>query len=106
MNSSRLLLKSVRVVSKSAQRDIGVFAPALQKVSDPIQQLFIDKLREYKKKSSGGQLVDPTPEIQREHAQELTKLAKQFGGKEGVDMTKFPDFKFVDPVIDPINQEE
>lgn len=44
---------------------------------------------------SGGKLVDPSPETERELKQELLKLAKQFGGKEGVDMTKFPDFKFL-----------
>lgn len=34
-------------------RNIGILAPALQKASDPIQQLFVDKLREYKQKSAG-----------------------------------------------------
>jgi len=88
------------------KRNIGIIAPALQKASDPIQQLFIDKIREYKQKSGGGnKLVDPTPEIERELKQELDKVAKQFGGGEGIDMTKFPQFKFADPVIDPINLE-
>lgn len=35
-----------------ARRNFGIAAPALQKVSDPIQQLFLDKIREYKSKSS------------------------------------------------------
>lgn len=43
---------------------------------------------------SGGQLVDPSPEIQRELKQEHLKLLKIYGGSEGVDMTKFPDIKF------------
>lgn len=34
-------------------RNIGILAPALQKASDPIQQLFVDKLREYRQKSGG-----------------------------------------------------
>lgn len=34
-----------------SNRNIGVFAPCLQKASDPIQQLFVDKIREYKQKS-------------------------------------------------------
>lgn len=54
---------------------------------------------------SGGKLVDASPEIQKELAQELDKLAKQYGGGEGVDMTKFPEFKFAEPKIDPINAE-
>ncbi|XP_018332662.1 ATP synthase-coupling factor 6, mitochondrial [Agrilus planipennis] len=89
------------------QRNLGVFAPALQKATDPIQQLFLDKVREYKQKSDGGKkLVEPTPEIEKELKAELEKVAKQYGGGEGVDMTKFPTFTFKDPVIDPINMEE
>lgn len=35
------------------QRNLGLLAPMLQKASDPIQQLFVDKIREYKQKSGG-----------------------------------------------------
>ncbi|GLV42212.1 ATP synthase coupling factor 6 [Carabus blaptoides fortunei] len=86
------------------KRNLGMAAPAMQKASDPIQQLFLDKIRDYKKKSTGGKLVDPTPEIERELKAELDKVAKQFGGGEGEDMTKFPSFKWTEPTIDPINQ--
>lgn len=34
-------------------RNIGILAPAMQKATDPIQQLFLDKLREYRQKSGG-----------------------------------------------------
>lgn len=84
------------------KRNIGITAPALQKASDPIQQLFLDKLREYKQKSSGGKLVDPTPETEKELKSELERVAKQFGGGAGTDMTKFPDIKFKDVQLDPI----
>jgi F-type H+-transporting ATPase subunit 6 len=40
--------KQVRVILR---RNIGVCAPVLQKATDPVQQLFIDKIREYAKKS-------------------------------------------------------
>lgn len=30
---------------------------------------------------------------------------QQFGGGAGVDMTKFPDFKFQEPKLDPITLE-
>jgi F-type H+-transporting ATPase subunit 6 len=33
------------------RRNIGICAPVLQKATDPIQQLFVDKIREYAKKS-------------------------------------------------------
>jgi F-type H+-transporting ATPase subunit 6 len=44
--------------------------------------------------AAGGKLVEPTPEIERELATELEKVAKQYGGSKGVDMTQFPTFKF------------
>ena len=50
-------------------------------------------------------MVDASADIQRELSQELDKLAKQYGGGEGVDMTKFPQFKFDEPKLDPINSE-
>ncbi|XP_023014696.1 ATP synthase, coupling factor 6 [Leptinotarsa decemlineata] len=108
MLSSQLLngLKN-SVKTGVCSRNIGILAPCLQKASDPIQQLFIDKIREYKQKSNNGKnLVEPTPELEKELKTELEKVARQYGGGPGVDMTKFPSFKFQDPVIDPINLEK
>lgn len=55
---------------------------------------------------SGKNLVEPTPELQKEMKSELEKIARQYGGGQGVDMAKFPTFKFEDPVLDPINLEK
>jgi len=44
-------LRSIINVSNFIKRDLRTNVPALQKVVDPIQQLFLDKLREYKTKS-------------------------------------------------------
>ncbi|KAJ3648589.1 hypothetical protein Zmor_020382 [Zophobas morio] len=87
------------------KRNIGILAPCLQKATDPIQQLFIEKIREYKQKSTGGKLVEPSPDIEKELKSELEKVSRVYGGGPGVDMTKFPTIKFDDPVIDPINLE-
>ncbi|CAD7091050.1 unnamed protein product [Hermetia illucens] len=100
---SQSILSGVRVLRTEARRSFGIVAPAMQKVSDPIQQLFLEKVREYKSKSAGGKMVDPTPEIERELKTELERVAKQYGGGEGTDMTKFPEFKFEEPKVDPIN---
>lgn len=54
-------------------------------------------------KTRNGGLVDGTPETERELKSELERIAKQFGGGGGVDMTKFPEFKFDEPLLDPIN---
>ncbi|KAG5866667.1 hypothetical protein JTB14_030276 [Gonioctena quinquepunctata] len=59
-------------------RNIGILAPCLQKATDPIQQLFVDKIREYKQKSNNGKsLVEPTPDLQKELKTELEKVARQ-----------------------------
>ncbi|XP_076247652.1 ATP synthase-coupling factor 6, mitochondrial [Calliopsis andreniformis] len=86
-------------IPKVLKRNIGIVAPVLQKASDPIQQLFIDKIREYKSKSAGGKLVDPSPETEKELQSELERLAKQYGGPKS-QMADFPKFQFPDPTID------
>ena len=44
--------------------------------------------------------MDATAETDAEMKREMDKIAKQFGGAAGTDMTKFPDIKFVDPAIE------
>lgn len=51
-------------------------------------------------------MVEPSPEIERELKSDLDKITKQYGGGSGVDMTKFPTFKFEDPALDPINEQK
>ena len=60
------------------------------------------QVRDYanKKKSAGGKLVDATAQTDAEMKREMDKIAKQFGGEAGADMTKFPDLKFVDGAIE------
>uniref|UniRef100_A0A1A9X2D9 Uncharacterized protein n=1 Tax=Glossina brevipalpis TaxID=37001 RepID=A0A1A9X2D9_9MUSC len=99
---SQSILNGARVLRVEARRNIGIIAPALNKVADPIQKLFLDKVREYKQKSSGGKMVDPSPEIEKELKNELERVAKQYGSDGKTDMTKFPEFKFPDVKIDPI----
>merc|ERR1712168_1520540 len=88
-----------------ARRNYGVSAVLMKKASDPIQQLFVDKIQLYAKKSQevGGNLVDITPDVEKQLQQELEKVARQYGGGPGVDMTAFPSFSFEDPKIDPLN---
>jgi F-type H+-transporting ATPase subunit 6 len=45
------LLTNGKQVHVILRRNIGICAPVLQKATDPIQQLFVDKIREYAKKS-------------------------------------------------------
>ncbi|XP_013961751.1 ATP synthase-coupling factor 6, mitochondrial-like [Canis lupus baileyi] len=83
-------------VSVLLRRNIVVTAVAFNKELDPVQKLFMDKIREYRTKcqTSGGP-VDTGPEYQQDLEKELFKL-KQMYGK--ADMNTFPDFKFEDPM--------
>jgi len=94
----------LRSVQQVARRNFGIFAPAMQ-VSDPIQALFVEKIQDYSKRSqaAGGKFVDATKASDADLQRELDKVAKQYGGGAGVDMTSFPVLEFADPAIEPIN---
>merc|ERR1719367_1008221 len=66
--------------------------------SDPIAQLFVDKIREYKSKSVGGKLVDASAATEAKLADILANIERVYGAK-GVDMTQFPTFKFSEPEL-------
>ncbi|KAG8262593.1 Atp5jp [Homalodisca vitripennis] len=54
MQATTILTRARVALPRITKRNIGITAPALQKASDPIQQLFLDKIREYKQKSRSG----------------------------------------------------
>ncbi|XP_064614079.1 ATP synthase-coupling factor 6, mitochondrial-like [Liolophura sinensis] len=87
------------------RRNIAASAVLTQKAGalDPIQQLFVQKIREYgqKSKSAGGKLVDATAAQEKELKAELEKLDKLYGAS-GQDMTQFPSFNFSDPDLEPL----
>jgi len=98
-------MMSLRQSTMMLRRCFSVNTPAAAAAADPIQGLFVDKIREYgdKKSKAGGKLVEASKATEAELAAELDKVAKSYGGGAGVDMTAFPDFKFADPQVDPIN---
>nr|XP_054760107.1 ATP synthase-coupling factor 6, mitochondrial-like [Lytechinus pictus] len=82
------------------RRNLGVSSVVMAKTkaaapADPVQKLFVDKIREYsnKKKSAGGKLVDSDAQTEKQMQTEIGKLNKMFGGG---DMTQFPTFEFKD----------
>ncbi|XP_015915347.1 ATP synthase-coupling factor 6, mitochondrial [Parasteatoda tepidariorum] len=103
MNSVRVLKKAASTGSLCLQRNIGICSVLYAKTpTDPIQKLFQEKLKEYTRLSSGGKLVDITPEKQKQYDETLNNLKRQFGADKA-DYTKFPTFNFPEPKIDPIN---
>ncbi|NXY80931.1 ATP5J factor, partial [Alcedo cyanopectus] len=81
-------------VAVQLRRNLGFSAVVFNKTKDldPVQKLFLDKIREYntKSKQAGGP-VDAGPEFQKDMNESLARLQRAYG--EG-DLTKFPEFKF------------
>ncbi|XP_059133798.1 ATP synthase-coupling factor 6, mitochondrial [Peromyscus eremicus] len=91
-------------VSVHLRRNIGVTAVAFNKELDPVQKLFVDKIRAYKsKRQTSGGPVDTGPEYQQELDKELYKLKQMYGGG---DMNTFPTFKFQDPKFEVIEKPQ
>ncbi|KAF1618065.1 UNVERIFIED_CONTAM: ATP synthase-coupling factor 6, mitochondrial, partial [Eudyptes pachyrhynchus] len=66
-------------VSVHLKRNIGVTAVAFNKELDPVQKLFVDKIREYKsKRQASGGPVDIGPEYQQDLDRELYKLKQMY----------------------------
>ncbi|XP_039998197.1 ATP synthase-coupling factor 6, mitochondrial isoform X2 [Xiphias gladius] len=89
-------------VSLTLRRNIGISAVLFNRAKelDPVQKLFLDKIRDYntKSKTSGG-IVDAGPAYQKNLSEEVTKLQRLYGGG---DFTKFPDIKFSEPKLDEV----
>uniref|UniRef100_A0A8I5ZPV0 ATP synthase peripheral stalk subunit F6, mitochondrial n=1 Tax=Rattus norvegicus TaxID=10116 RepID=A0A8I5ZPV0_RAT len=82
-------------VSVHLRSNPGVTAVAFNKEPDPVQKLFVDKIREYKtKRQVSGGPVDTGPEYHQDLDREPFKLKQLYGKGE---MDKFPTFKFEDP---------
>ncbi|XP_045706213.1 ATP synthase-coupling factor 6, mitochondrial-like [Phyllostomus hastatus] len=97
----RFSLAIQSAISVYLRRNIGVTAVAFKEL-DPVQKLFVDKIREYKtKRQSSGGPVDTGPEYQQDLERELFKLKQMFGK---ADMNAFPDFKFEDPKFEVIDK--
>merc|ERR1712083_960234 len=100
---SRQTLKLTAAALRPAlQRNLATsYILAHAAATDPVQGLFLEKIRAYAtaKKAAGGALVDATPAPEAVLQTELGRVAKQYGGGEGVDMTKFPELKWKDPEL-------
>merc|ERR1711992_451191 len=59
-----------------------------------------DSIKAY---TTAGGLENADQATQAEVKAELARVAKQFGGAEGEDMTQFPELEFKDPEVESIN---
>jgi len=84
--------------SRFVRRNISATSVLMANVSDPIQQLFLDKIREYKGKFD-SKTFDPS--IDKGYKADLEKIGKQYNIAPNEDPTKFPTIKFDEPKVDP-----
>ncbi|RNA01648.1 ATP synthase-coupling factor mitochondrial [Brachionus plicatilis] len=94
---SRLVL-SKKPISQGLYRNIGSSAVVLQK-ADPIQQLFLKKIREYYQKKSASKtgLIDSSPETEKALKDEIEKINRQYGTSAS---SEFPVFNFSEPKLE------
>merc|ERR1712062_225124 len=92
MSSLNKVWRLTSSVSRSYATSTAVRAAA---ASDPIQKLFVDKINQYAQKKTEATLQA-----------ELDKVAAQYGGGKGVDMTKFPEFKWVEPNVENLEMKK
>lgn len=91
-------LNASGAVNRFARRNISSSSVLMTNVSDPIQQLFLDKIREYKGKFN-SKTFDPS--IDKGYKADLEKIGRQYNIGPNEDPTKFPSIKFDDPKVDP-----
>lgn len=60
---------------------------------DPIQELFVNKLAEYKTKSKGGKPVDAGEDVDARREKEIAQLQRRYGG-DSKQLEEFPKFNF------------
>ncbi|XP_012675143.1 ATP synthase-coupling factor 6, mitochondrial [Clupea harengus] len=89
-------------VAVTLRRNLGISAVAFNRAKDmdPVQKLFLDKIRDYtvKSKAAGG-VVDGGPGFQKNVSEEISKLQRLYGTG---DLTKFPEFKFPEPALEEV----
>ncbi|KAM7408302.1 hypothetical protein PAMA_002148 [Pampus argenteus] len=64
---------------------------------DPVQKLFLEKIREYNMYRLSGEPVAVDPDYERSLLEEITKLQRLYGGG---DLSSFPQFTFAEPALD------
>lgn len=100
MQSFNLLqkLNVARTVNRFVRRNVSASSVLMANVSDPIQQLFLDKIKEYKSKFNTSTF---DPSVDKGYKADLEKIAKQYNIGSNEEPTKFPTIKFDEPKIDP-----
>ncbi|XP_026807219.1 ATP synthase-coupling factor 6, mitochondrial-like [Rhopalosiphum maidis] len=95
------LLQKLNVTGSTSQfvcRNISASSVLMANILDPIQQLFLDKIREYNGKFD-SKTFDSS--IDKGYKGDLEKIGRQYNIGTNENPTKFPTIKFDEPNIDP-----
>merc|ERR1711915_606398 len=97
--------RCLKQASSAPTRHLSASAALMQKqtATDPIQKLFLDKIKEYntKSKSAEGGLVECTADARKSLNDELDKISKMFGAT-GPDFMTLPTFNFTEPTLEAV----
>ena len=94
LSQTRVGLSSFNIIIRRNLGASAVISAKAAQTSDPIQKLFLEKLNEYKQKSSKlkeGELFDSNKEIEAQRKFSMDNLHRRYGGGN---MEEFPKFSF------------
>ncbi|XP_074532694.1 uncharacterized protein LOC141795629 [Halichoeres trimaculatus] len=97
--SEMLQEQEMEEVTEAQTDDLeNIFETETQTELDPVQRLFLEKIREYSKmrKLNDG-LLEDEPDYKKNLSEEAAKLQRLYGGG---DLSKFPEFSFTEPEMD------
>ncbi|XKL64771.1 hypothetical protein PGB90_004857 [Kerria lacca] len=89
------------VLPVTVKRNYGMSYVLCAKVADPIQQLFLDKIAEFKSNINDKNFIKQYPQLQKALDEELLRVTRQHGGEKPEDLEKFPQVKLQEAVVDP-----
>ncbi|XP_027845440.1 ATP synthase-coupling factor 6, mitochondrial-like [Aphis gossypii] len=95
------LLQKLNVTGSTSQlisSNMSTSSVLMANVSDPIQQLFLDKICKYKGKFDSNTF---DTSIDKGYRADLEKIGRQYNIGTDEDPTKFPTIKFDEPKVDP-----
>ncbi|CAF0780469.1 unnamed protein product [Rotaria sordida] len=101
--SSQLRNSYGLIVARHLSLSTSLAQQPKQQATDPVQQLFINKIREYneKRKQTKDGLVDATPEVRKSLEDTLNKLKHAYGA-ESEDLLSVPKLDFKEPQLEAI----
>lgn len=106
-----MFLRAVGCCQYLARRSMSLTTIGMQQAqTDPVQQLFVEKLRDYGKKQKAqtnpDMLVDASADQTKAYNDELERISRMYQVKKGEDMREFPKLDFKEPTYPAVQQPQ